>query len=136
MVNFESKLPDSFLKKGINMFLNSKTDYQSRLFDILTPVLGHYSVGKARLKLGDTGAGIAVGLLIAPNKLWEPLTPTAKEHLTSWLNEINTHLLVPSNCQFFGVLVNTALKKLKKAELIQNVLDQCFDKNTTISNAM
>lgn len=36
------------------MFLQSKQDYREKLFDILNPLLPHYSAGKARLTLGFT----------------------------------------------------------------------------------
>lgn len=71
-------------------------------------------------------AGVAVGLLLAPDKLWTPLAQTAKDNVATWLNYINTRMLVPSNWQFFGVLVNVALKKLGRPEFSQNVMDQCL----------
>lgn len=57
-------------------------------------------------------ASIAYGLIFAPDKLWEPLTETAKRHLTEWLRQINNHEVCDSNWRFFRVLVNIALKKL------------------------
>lgn len=38
------------------MFLQTKQDYQRRLFELLDPLLPHYSAGKASLLLGYTGA--------------------------------------------------------------------------------
>lgn len=38
------------------MFLQSKQEYQEKLFEILNPLVTHYSVGRARLTLGYTGA--------------------------------------------------------------------------------
>lgn len=38
------------------MFLESKAAYAARLFEILNPLLPHYSPGGARLKIGYTGA--------------------------------------------------------------------------------
>ena len=38
------------------MSIKTKKDYQDKLFEILNPLLPHYSEGKARLTLGYTGA--------------------------------------------------------------------------------
>lgn len=57
-------------------------------------------------------ASIAYGMLFAPEKLWQPLTDTAKENLIKWLWQINEHEVCDSNWRFFRVLVNIALKKL------------------------
>lgn len=70
--------------------------------------------------------GIAVGLLLAPDKLWTPLSQSAKDNVAKWLNYINIRQLVPSNWQFFGVLVNVALKKLGRPEFNQTVMKQCL----------
>lgn len=37
------------------MFLESKAAYAARLFEILNPLLPHYSPSGARLKIGYTG---------------------------------------------------------------------------------
>ena len=171
------------------MFLNSKQDYQERLFDILNPLLPHYSAGYARLSLGFTGAhysktveemesfsrvlwglgsylsggasnstfeeiylqgltngtnpqsaeywgdvensdqriaesaAIAVALLLAREKLWEPLTQEAKDNIAAWFGSINAHTMPPNNWQFFGVLVNVALKRLGLPQFSQEALD-------------
>jgi Uncharacterized protein conserved in bacteria len=57
-------------------------------------------------------AAIAYGLLMIPNKLWEPLTQEEKNNLAKWLFEINNYELPDSNWNFFGVLVNLTLKQL------------------------
>lgn len=174
------------------MFLQSKRDYQKKLFEILDPLLPHYSPKKARLVLGYTGAtyapaieemegfarvlwglapyfcgggengvfeeiyqqglthgtdpndseywgkvesygqglvemaAVAVGLLLAPDKLWEPLSPSAKSNLAAWLNQANTEQIPPSNWMFFAVLVNVAFKKLGRQEYDQQKLDMCL----------
>ena len=38
------------------MFLQSKQDYQEKLFEVLNPLVSHYSASRARLTLGYTGA--------------------------------------------------------------------------------
>lgn len=175
------------------MFLKNKADYTAKLFEILNPLLPHYSKGGARLKIDYTGAsydttvieaegfiralwgiapylggggsnknfeeiylkgiangtnpqsseywgdcshfdqrlvemaGIAVALLFAPDKFWAPLTEEEKNNLAKWLDFINSKRLVPSNWQFFGVLVNVALKKLGRPEFNQKVMGSCLD---------
>lgn len=57
-------------------------------------------------------AAISFGLLLTPDRLWNPLSDTEKDRLSSWLENINTYELCDSNWQLFGVLTNIALKKL------------------------
>lgn len=54
-------------------------------------------------------AAIAYGILMAPEKIWEPLTAEEKTHLAAWLQEINHHECSHSNWQFFCILTNVAL---------------------------
>jgi hypothetical protein len=174
------------------MFLTSKQDYQNKLFEVINPVLPHYSAGKARLTLGYTGANysstiadmesfsrvlwglapyfsgggnnqifedvyiqglthgsdpsnpeywgavdpydqkicemaaISVGLLLAPQKLWEPLSAQAKANLAAWLDNANHVAIPPSNWEFFPVLVNVAFKKLGCKEYNETVLNNCL----------
>lgn len=68
-------------------------------------------------------AAIAFGLLIAPEKLWAPLSSEAKSNLAAWLNLANTTSVYPSNWKFFAVLVNVAFKKLGLPEYNQQVVD-------------
>lgn len=171
------------------MFLQSKKDYQEKLFEVLNPVMPHYSAGRARLTLGYTGASytptvaqiegfarvlwglapyycgggtnkefeeiylngfshgtnpkdaeywgtvapneqeivemaaIAFGLLMAPEKLWNPLSPEAKSNLAAWLNQGNITEVYPGNWNFFPVLINVAFKKLGRPEYNQEILN-------------
>lgn len=57
-------------------------------------------------------AAISYGLILAPDKLWEPLDERAKENLAKWLYGINQYELPIYNWILFAVLVNIALKKL------------------------
>ncbi len=57
-------------------------------------------------------AAISYGLILAPDKLWEPLDERAKENLVKWLYGINQYELPICNWILFAVLVNIALKKL------------------------
>jgi len=64
-------------------------------------------------------AAIAFGLLLAPDKLWDPLDDTAKENLASYLRLSNNYEVSDNNWRLFPVLVNLALKSL----------DQPYDQN-------
>lgn len=57
-------------------------------------------------------AAIAYGILMAPEKTWEPLSDDEKDNLVNWLWQINTHDVCDSNWIFFRVLVNIALKSV------------------------
>ncbi len=57
-------------------------------------------------------AAISYGLILAPEKLWEPLKEQERDHLAKWLYGINQYELPICNWILFAVLVNIALKKL------------------------
>ena len=57
-------------------------------------------------------AAMAYGLILAPDKIWEPLTEKEKDNLADWLYGINDYELPVCNWVLFAVLVNIALKKL------------------------
>lgn len=57
-------------------------------------------------------AAISYGLVLAPDKLWEPLSDKVKDHLADWLYGINEYDLPICNWILFAVLVNLALKSL------------------------
>lgn len=57
-------------------------------------------------------AAISYGLILTPEKLWDPLTEKEKDHLAKWLYGINQYELPVCNWVLFAVLVNLALKKL------------------------
>lgn len=57
-------------------------------------------------------AAISYGLILTPDKLWEPLSEQAKDNLAKWLYGINQYELPICNWILFAVLVNIALKKL------------------------
>ena len=57
-------------------------------------------------------AAISLGLLIAPDKIWEPLDDDVKERLALYLGQINNYGVSDNNWHFFPLLVNLALKKL------------------------
>lgn len=55
-------------------------------------------------------AAVSYGILLCPDKVWEPLSPREKDNLAQWLWEINRFECVASNWQWFCILTNLALK--------------------------
>lgn len=55
-------------------------------------------------------AAIAYGLLMIPEKLWEPLDERIRHNLAEWLNQINLYNLAENNWQYFNVITNLALR--------------------------
>ncbi|MBO5302884.1 MAG: DUF2264 domain-containing protein [Lachnospiraceae bacterium] len=55
-------------------------------------------------------AAISYGLILAPEKVWDPLTDEEKANLVNWLDGINHYELPICNWILFAVLVNIALK--------------------------
>jgi hypothetical protein len=56
-------------------------------------------------------AALGLGLMLLPEELWRPLSPTTQAHLAVWLGRVNTVRPVDSNWRFFRVLVNLALRR-------------------------
>lgn len=56
-------------------------------------------------------ASLAYALLLAPEKIWKPMSKKEKENFAGWLYQINDLYVPESNWLFFRVLVNIALKK-------------------------
>lgn len=56
-------------------------------------------------------AAISYGIILAPEKVWEPLSEKEKGNLADWLYGINEYELPICNWILFAVLVNIALKK-------------------------
>lgn len=57
-------------------------------------------------------AAISYGLILAPDKLWAPLSDVEKDNVAAWLYGINQYELPICNWILFAVLVNLALKRL------------------------
>jgi len=56
-------------------------------------------------------AAFAYGIMLAPDKIWNPLNDKQKENFAKWLSQINDYTLPDCNWLFFNILVNIALKK-------------------------
>ncbi len=72
-------------------------------------------------------AAIANALIIAPEKTYDKLSEAEKNNLVSWLSNINNYAIPDCNWQFFMILVNIALKKLKLPYSEQK-LQECLEK--------
>lgn len=55
-------------------------------------------------------AAISYGILMAPEKLWEPLGEEGKDRLAAWLYQINLYTQADNNWHYFKVITNLALK--------------------------
>lgn len=62
-------------------------------------------------KLVET-ALIGLTLILAPNKIWEPLSEVQKDNFAKWLYQVNLVKCPDNNWNFFSVLVNLGLKNV------------------------
>lgn len=68
---------------------------------------GDYADGEqAYVEMG----ALAYGILMTPEKVWEPLSEEQKENFRKWLWQINTHKISDNNWLFFRILVNCGLR--------------------------
>lgn len=75
-------------------------------------------------------AAIALGLILSPEVLWDPLSGREKRNLASWLYNINLYPLPECNWLFFRVLTNVALLKREApydAAAMERALDRLDD---------
>lgn len=77
-------------------------------------------------------AAISVSILLAPEKLWNPLSAEAKQNVANWLGTINSRQIWVTNWQFFAVLVNTALLKVGSDQFSQEVLNRSLNNINSI----
>lgn len=57
-------------------------------------------------------AAIGLGLLLTPDKFWDPLNEQEKKHLNIWLLQINHNQIPSNNWLFFKVFVNIGLRNV------------------------
>ncbi len=78
-------------------------------------------------------AAIVVTLLLAPGKMWEPLTEEQKRNVRAWLNQINALGVHANNWRFFRILVNvffTVQELEPNRERLEDdlqVIENCYD---------
>ena len=56
-------------------------------------------------------AVMGCGLCFVPEYFWEPLNETQRQHLYTWLNQINRYDMPKNNWRFFRILVNIGFLK-------------------------
>lgn len=66
-------------------------------------------------------------LMLAPDKVWDPLSGEQKKQLSSWLYHMNRCQCWPNNWELFAVMVNVGLKKVG-APYDQERMDYVFSK--------
>lgn len=77
-------------------------------------------------------AGLAYGLILAPEVFWSPLQEKEKENLVKWLWQINKKKCHNCNWQFFIVMINLALRKLgqpyskEQMQIAIDFLETCY----------
>lgn len=72
-------------------------------------------------------AAISYGILMVPEKLWEPLEEKEKGQLADWLYQINRYTQADNNWQYFKVLANLALKSVGRTwsrEQVKDAMDR------------
>ncbi len=57
-------------------------------------------------------AAISYGILMIPEKLWDPMGAAEKQCLADWLHQINLYTQADNNWQYFKVIANLALKSV------------------------
>ena len=72
-------------------------------------------------------APIGFGLLIAPEKIWEPLNEEQKNNFAKWLYGINKVNCPDNNWLFFTILVNLGLKNVGRRYSEEKV-KECIEK--------
>ena len=69
---------------------------------------------------------IALSLILAPHKLWDPLTESQKQNFSKWLKSANNVGIKGNNWAFFHTLVNLGLKAVGE-EYDQSVIDKTLE---------
>ena len=72
-------------------------------------------------------AAIGLSLILAPDKVWYPLTEKQKANFHRWLNQVNCEITCGNNWQLFPMLVNLGFKNVG-AEYDAERLKFCCDK--------
>ena len=75
---------------------------------------------------------IGLGLLLAPEKIWEPLSDIEKQNLGNWLLSINNEFETNNNWAFFILLVNEGLRHVgfsysaEKIAAMSAAIEACY----------
>lgn len=57
-------------------------------------------------------AALGLSLVLAPHKVWDPLSDIQKDNFHKWLLQMNTTVACDNNWKFFAVIVNLGLKNV------------------------
>ncbi len=57
-------------------------------------------------------AALGLALILAPERVWEPLTEKQKENFNTWLLQVNKEIVSKNNWQLFPLLVNLGFKNV------------------------
>ncbi len=68
-------------------------------------------------------AAISYGILMVPEKLWDPLEEKEKNRLADWLYQINRYSQADNNWQYFKVITNLALRSVGRKWSEEQVKD-------------
>lgn len=66
-------------------------------------------IGEVDQRIVETAA-IGLALILAPDKIWNPLTQEQKKNFYNWLNKVNYVAPSDNNWNFFPVMVNLGFK--------------------------
>lgn len=72
-------------------------------------------------------AAMGLALILAPDKIWEPLSDKEKDNLYNWLNFVNTRKAYDCNWRLFAVMVNLGFRKVGRpynAEVVEAALSR------------
>ena len=72
-------------------------------------------------------AAISYGILMVPEKLWDPLEEKEKNRLADWLYQINRYSQADNNWQYFKVITNLALRSVGRKwseEQVKDAMDR------------
>lgn len=73
-------------------------------------------------------AALGLALILAPDKVWAPLSEKQRENLNNWLLQVNYEILSMNNWQLFPLLVNLGLKNVGArydAERVRRSVEAC-----------
>lgn len=71
-------------------------------------------------------AAMGLALILAPDKIWEPLSHKQKDNLYNWLNGVNSKKAWECNWVLFAVMVNLGFKRVGRPynqEVVKNAFD-------------
>ncbi|MBR5536053.1 MAG: DUF2264 domain-containing protein, partial [Clostridia bacterium] len=71
-------------------------------------------------------AAMGLALILAPEKIWDPLTDKQKDNLYNWLNGVNYRKAWQCNWVLFAVMVNLGFKRVGMP-YNEEVVDKAFD---------